>query len=138
MHGAADGLGRGDAGLAVDAEEADELGFEMEEGAEGGLAAVEVAQGAEEEVEEFRDGMLRLGDELDEFHEIGGELGAEEIGAQSIEGLGESHFAQRVEIAFAAGDEADLREEEEIELAGEGAAGAAGAFGDGLEAALGL
>ena len=122
----------------MDAEEAGEFFFEMKKGARCGLAGVEVGEGAEEQVEEFGDGVLGLGDQFDELDEIGGELGAEVIGAQAIEGAEEGGLAQGVEIAFAAGYVGDLCEEEEVELAGEGAAGAAGALCGGLEASVGL
>lgn len=49
--GAAYGEGGGGAGLAVDAEKADQLALEMEEGARGGPAGIEVTEGAQEEVE---------------------------------------------------------------------------------------
>ena len=136
--GAAYGDDGGRAGLAVDAEEAGKLGLEMEEGALIGGAGVEIAKGAEEEVEEFGDGMLGLGDQFDELDEIGGKLGAEVIGAEPEEGLDEDGLAQGVEIAAAAGGVADIVQEEEVELAGKGAARAAGALCGGLEAAMGL
>jgi len=120
----------------VDAEEADEFGLEVEEGAECGLAFIEVAEGAEKKVEKLGDGVLGLGDELDELDEIGGELGAEEVGAEAVEGLGDGDFAEGMNIALAAGVIADLFEEEEVKFSGEGAAWAAGAFGGGLEAAV--
>ena len=82
--------------------------------------------------------MLGLGDELDQLDEVGRELGAEEIGPDTGKGLDEDGLAEGVEVALAAGGVADVVEEKEVELAGEGAAGAARAPGGGLEAAIGL
>lgn len=82
--------------------------------------------------------MLGLGDQLDEFHKIGGKLGAEEIGTETDKWLDEDDFAKGVEVTLAAEGVADVLEEEEVELAGEGAAGTAGAPGGGLEAAMGV
>jgi len=136
MGGPPDGLGGGDAGLAVDAQKADQFLLKMEQCAERGPAGIQVAQGAEKEVKKLRRGMLGLRDELDQLHEVGGHLGAEKIGAQAVKRLDERDLAQGMEIAFAAGGVADLLQEEEVELACEGAARASGAPRDGLEATM--
>jgi hypothetical protein len=122
----------------MDAEKADELGFEMEQGAEIWRARVEIAEGAKEQIEELRDGVLRLGDQFDEFNEIRDELGTEVIGAQADKRLNEDRFAQGVEIAPVAEGVADIVEEKQVKLPGERATGAAGALCDGLETAGGL
>ena len=122
----------------MNAQKPGEFALEMKEGARVGQARIEVTKGAQKEVEEFRDGMLGFGDQLDEFDEIGGEPGAQEIGAQADEGLDEDRLAKGMQVALSAGSVADIDEEEEVEFAGKGAAGAAGAFCGGLEAAMGL
>ncbi len=122
----------------MDAEEADEFALEMEESPEIGAAGIEVTEGAQEQIEKLRGGMLGLGDQLDQFDEVCGKLGAEEIGAEAVERLDEDHLAEGVEVALAAEGVADVIEEEEVELSGKGAAGAAGALCGGLEPAVGL
>jgi hypothetical protein len=82
--------------------------------------------------------VLGLGDEFDKLDEVGCQLGAHELGAQAVEWLDENGLAEGVEIAPPAGSPTDVIEEEEVELAGKGAPGTAGAFGHGLEAPVGL
>ncbi len=60
--------------------------------------------------------MLRLRHQFDQFHEISGELCPQKIRPQTDKRLDENHFAQRVQIAPAAGRVADLLEEEQVQL----------------------
>ena len=110
----------------------------MEQGADVGGMGIEVTQGAQEEIEELRDRVLGLGHQFDELDKVCRKLGPEEIGAKPLEGLDQDGLAERVKIAPVAGSVADVVEEEEIELAREGAPGPARAFCGGLEAAMGL
>lgn len=133
--GAAEGGDGGDLGV-LDAQEADQFAFEVLEGTHGRWVRVEIAEGAAEEIVEFGDGVLWLGDDLDQLDEIGPHGDAAIVLAQAIVWFAEFTLAQGVEVAFAAAGDGDLALEKEVDATGESALGLPGALGERLEFAV--
>ena len=119
-----------------DAEQAHEFALEVLERTQARGVFVQVAQSAPEQIVEFADGVLGLGDEFDEFDEIRRERDARVVVAEAIVRLGESDFAQRVQLARAAARVVDFTFKKKVESAGKAALRLARAFRDGLKFAM--
>lgn len=120
--------GSGDAGLG-DAEQTGELGLEMDQGALGGGFFVEMGEGALEQIVELLDGVIGLGDRIEELGEISAEGGAVVVEPEVLVRLQQGRFAEGVELAAGAADQRDFAAVEKIEGAGEAALRLARAFG---------
>ncbi|MEK0447377.1 MAG: hypothetical protein RLZZ399_2698 [Verrucomicrobiota bacterium] len=101
-------------GGGVDSEEADQFGFEVEEGAEGGFFAVEVGEKTMEEIEQFGDWGFGFAGFFDEFDGVGGEEDFGVIGAEAREAVLELGVPEGVEVAGACVLEVEFAEVEEI------------------------
>ena len=113
-----------------------EFALEVEEGFAGGGVGGEEVEGAAEEVVEAFDGGLGSGGGFEEFDEVGG---AEDFGPGGLEAeaeVGDGDFAEGVEVGFFGGQPEEVGGVEEVEFAGEGAGGAAGALGGGADEAV--
>ena len=122
-------------GGGVDAKEADQFGFEVEEGPERGFFAIEVGEETMEEIEQFGDRGLGFAGFFDEFDGVGGEEDFGVIGAEAWEAVLELGVPEGVEVAGACVLEVEFAEVEEVEDAGEAVLGAEDALGDGFDAA---
>ena len=116
-------------------EYAGEFVFEVEEGAEGGWGGVEVVEGAGEEVVEVGLGVVGFEGFFEELAAVGGEEDGGVVFAEAFAPVVDLDFAEGVEVAAAGAGDGDFAGEEEVELAGEGAFGAAGTPGDGFDEA---
>ena len=122
----------------VEAEVGGETELEAVEEFFAGVVGDEVIESEGEEVVEDGDGGFFLGGEFDELDEVRGGEGAAVAFADGGAVVGDVDLAEVVEVAvgFAGAGEDDFGLVEEIEAAGEGAGGAEGSAGDGLDEAV--
>jgi len=114
----------------VDTEETGQFFFEVEQGSSGCRMCVEVADGAQKEVVEFRSRGVRLQCEFHELDEVGAECESGIVFAQSFVQSVEVDIQEGVEVAAACPLEADLALEKEVQLPSKTAFRRTGALGN--------
>ncbi len=117
----------------LDPEEPGHFGFEMKQGALRGGVCIEIGEASAEQIVEFRGGVLRFGDQIDQFDEIRGQREPGVVGAQVIVRFDQRHLPETMEIAFATAGYLDFTQMKQIEQSAEATPGAARSFGDGLQ-----